>query len=276
MSRASSLAPDSAAREKWSFPGVSMSKSLLRACLSTAIAATLLVAGASAQQVPKGDPKSDARAAIAKKFPGLKAEDVRPSAVPGMFEVALGADTVYVSADGKYLIAGDLYEVETRNNLTESGRADLRRKVFAEVDERDMIIFAPAKTKHTITVFTDVDCGYCRKLHGEIEELNKLGVRVRYMAYPRSGPGTEDWSKMEAVWCAKDRKAAITQAKRGEPLKSAECGATPVAKQYELGEEVGVRGTPAIYTARGDYIGGYLTPDKMLETLESRDKGDKK
>ncbi len=249
-----------------------MSKSLLRACLSTLVAATVLAVGASAQQAPKSDPKGDVRAAIAKKFPGLKAEDVRPSAMAGMFEVTLGADTVYVSADGKYLIYGDMYEVETRNNLTEAGRADVRRKVLAEVDERDMIIFAPAKTKHTVTVFTDVDCGYCRKLHGEIEELNKLGVRVRYMAFPRSGPGTEDWSKMEAVWCAKDRKAAITQAKRGETPKSAECGATPVAKQYELGEVVGVRGTPAIYTARGDHIGGYLTPDKMLEMLESRDK----
>jgi len=249
-----------------------MSKSLLRACLSTLVAATVLAVGASAQQAPKSEPKADVRAAIAKKFPGLKAEDIRPSAMPGMFEVAIGADTVYVSADGKYLIAGDMYEVETRNNLTESGRADLRRKVLAEVDERDMIIFAPAKAKHTITVFTDVDCGYCRKLHGEIEELNKLGVRVRYMAFPRAGPGTEDWNKMEAVWCAKDRKAAITQAKRGEALKSPQCGATPVAKQYELGESVGVRGTPAIYTARADYLGGYLSPDKMLEMLESRDK----
>jgi thiol:disulfide interchange protein DsbC len=246
-----------------------MSKSLLRACLSTLVAATLLAAGASAQQSSKSDPKNDARAAIAKKFPGLKAEDVRASAMPGIFEVALGADTVYVSADGKYLIAGDMYEVDTRSNLTESGRADVRRKVLAEVDERDMIIFAPTKTKHTITVFTDVDCGYCRKLHGEIEELNKLGVRVRYMAYPRSGPGTEDWTKMEAVWCAKDRKAAITQAKRGDSLRTTGCGATPVAKQFELGEEVGVKGTPAIYTARGDHIGGYLPPDKMLEALEA-------
>jgi len=245
-----------------------MTKFLHRMCLSTLVAASLLAVGASAQQATKSG--ADPRAAIAKKFPGLKPEDVRPSPLPGMYEVALGADTVYVSADGKYLIAGDMYDVDSRNNLTEAGRADVRRKVLAEADERDMIVFAPTKTKHTITVFTDVDCGYCRKLHGEIEELNKLGVRVRYMAYPRSGPGTEDWNKMEAVWCAKDRKAAITQAKRGEPIKSAECGATPVPKQYQLGEEMGVRGTPAIYTARGDYIGGYLPPDKMMEALEGK------
>jgi thiol:disulfide interchange protein DsbC len=165
-----------------------------------------------------------------------------------------------------------MYEVETRNNLTEAGRADGRRKALAKLDERDMIIFTPTKVKHTITVFTDVDCGYCRKLHDEVEELNKLGVRVRYLAYPRSGPNTEDWSKMEAVWCAKDRKAAITQAKRGENVKSPQCGATPVAKQFELGEQLGVRGTPAIFTARGDYIGGYLPPDKLAQQLDSAGK----
>jgi thiol:disulfide interchange protein DsbC len=245
-----------------------MSKFLHRVSVSTLAALTLLVATASAQQATK--PAADQRAAIAQKFPGVKAEDVRPAPFPGAFEVTLGADTIYVSGDGKYLITGDLYEVESRINLTEVGRTDVRRKVLAKVDERDMIIFAPTKAKHTITVFTDVDCGYCRKLHNEVEELNKLGVRVRYMAYPRSGPNTPDWNKMESVWCAKDRKTAITQAKRGDALKSPECGATPVAKQYELGESMGVRGTPAIFTASGEYIGGYLPPGELLNALEKK------
>jgi thiol:disulfide interchange protein DsbC len=130
-----------------------------------------------------------------------------------------------------------------------------------------MIVFGPAAAKHSITVFTDVECGYCRKLHNDIEQLTKLGVRVRYAAYPRSGPGTDDWRKMEAVWCAKDRKAAITQAKQGQNVKSEKC-ATPVASQFELGEQLGVRGTPAIFTTQGDYIGGYLPPAQMLEELD--------
>jgi thiol:disulfide interchange protein DsbC len=114
-----------------------------------------------------------------------------------------------------------------------------------------------------------VECGYCRKLHSEIAQLNKLGVRVRYMAYPRSGPGTDDWKKMESVWCAKDRKDAITRAKQGEPVKAAaNCGATPVGKQFELGEQLGVRGTPAVFTPAGDYIGGYLPPQEMLKQLD--------
>jgi thiol:disulfide interchange protein DsbC len=248
-----------------------MSKFLRRTAVSTLVAATLLVTTASAQQ-QANKAAADPRAVIAQKFPQIKLEDVRPSPFPGMFEVNLGGDTAYVSADGKYLITGDMYEVETRTNLTEAGRADVRRKALAKLDERDMIIFAPAKAKHTVTVFTDVDCGYCRKLHNEIDALNKLGVRVRYMAYPRSGPNTPDWNKMEAVWCAKDRKTALTQAKRGDDVKSPSCGATPVAKQYEVGELMGVRGTPAIFSMNGDYLGGYLPPDELAQQLATLDK----
>jgi thiol:disulfide interchange protein DsbC len=213
-------------------------------------------------------PPTDVRATIAKKFPGVKVEDVRPSPISGVYEVALGADTAYVSADGRYIIAGDLYEIDTRKNLTEAARSTARVKALANLDEHDMIVFAPANVKHTITVFTDVECGYCRKLHSQIDELNKAGIKVRYLAYPRSGPGSEDWHKMEAVWCSKDRKAAITQAKLGQEVKSANCAA-PVGKQYELGEDLGVRGTPAIFTTSGDYIGGYLPPAELVKQLDA-------
>lgn len=213
---------------------------------------------------------NDPRARIAQKFPGVKIDDIQPSQIGGMYAVTLGADTAYVSADGKYLISGDLYDVDSRINLTELGRSTARAKALAKLDERDMIVFASTSVepKHTITVFTDVECGYCRKLHSEIEQLTKLGIRVRYMAYPRAGPGSEDWRKMESVWCAKDRKAAITEAKLGKSVKSAACGATPVAKQYQLGEDLGVNGTPAIFTNSGGYIGGYLPPAQMLAQLE--------
>jgi thiol:disulfide interchange protein DsbC len=238
---------------------------LLAAIASSAIAAE-----------PAAKAPADPRAEIAKKFPGAKADDIRPSPIKGMFEVRLGSDVAYVSSDGRYLISGDMFDVESRTNLTELGRSDERRKLLAKLDEKDMIVFAPTATKHTITIFTDVECGYCRKLHSEIEQINKLGVRVRYMAYPRAGPGTADWAKMESVWCSKDRKTAITQAKQGSEVKGQSCGATPVAKQYELGEQMGVRGTPAIYTAGGDYIGGYLPPQQLLEQLNELAKAAKK
>lgn len=221
------------------------------------------VAGAADQSA-----KADQRAAIVKKFPGAKVEDVRPSPVEGVYEVQLGADTAYVSADGRYIFAGDLFEIDTRANLTEAKRAAGRTKLLAKVDERDAIVFGPAGAKHTITVFTDVDCGYCRKLHSEIDQLNKLGVRVRYLAYPRSGPGTPDWRKMEQVWCADDRKAAITRAKLGQDVQAKHCNTSLVSRQFELGEDLGVRGTPAIFTVHGEYIGGYLPPADLKEQLD--------
>lgn len=229
----------------------------LLACLFLAVSACANESGA------------DLRAVIQEKFPGVQIDGVRPSPVAGVYEVVLGADTAYVSADGRYLFSGDLYEIDTRTNVTELSRTQARREVLAKLDERDMIVFEPAgEAKHTVTVFTDVECGYCRRLHSEIGRITQLGVRVRYLAYPRAGPGTDDWRKMEAVWCSLDRRRAITQAKLGQEVKAPDCGATPVASQYALGESVGVRGTPAIFAATGEYIGGYLPPERLLAELD--------
>ena len=240
-------------------------KKLLLSLFATTLAATAFAQTPAAAE-DKAAP-ADARAAIAKKFPGVKVDDVRASPMKGIYEVVMGADIAYVSSDGRYIIAGDLYEVDSRTNLTESKRQNERVQVLAKLDEREMIVFKPAKVKHTITVFTDVECGYCRKLHGEVAQLNEMGIQVRYLAYPRAGPGTDDWRKMEAVWCSKDRKGAITDAKAGQDVKSEQC-ATPIAKQYQLGESLGVRGTPAIFTMSGDYIGGYLPPGQLVKELE--------
>jgi thiol:disulfide interchange protein DsbC len=241
----------------------------MKQLILSVVVATFVVS-AFANDTPTDATKAvDPRAAIAKQFPEAKLEDIKPSPIPGLFSIVIGGDSAYVTADGKYLITGDLYDIDAKVNLTETGRNSIRKAAIAKLDERDMIVFAPQGTaKYTINVFTDVECGYCRKLHSEIDQLNKLGVRVRYMAYPRSGPGTDDWAKMESVWCSKDRKAAITQAKLHDDVKMQKCGGTPVAKQYKLGEEFGVRGTPAIFTADGDYLSGYLPPNDMVKQLE--------
>lgn len=233
-------------------------------CLLALVATTVLGAESANSDAAA---QAAIKAVIAKKFPDVDVQSVRPSPMKGIYEVTLGSDTAYVSADGRFLIAGDMYEIDSRTNLTEAGRQKARVETLAKLDERDMIVFKPETVKHTITVFTDVDCGYCRKLHGELKQLTDLGIKVRYLAYPRSGPGTDDWRKMEAVWCAKDRNSAITEAKAGREVKSAQCAA-PVAKQFKLGEQLGVRGTPAIFTAGGDYIGGYLAPGQMLKELD--------
>jgi thiol:disulfide interchange protein DsbC len=245
-----------------------MNKFVLSA-LAVVFAAAIVVGSAQS-----ADP--DPRAAIAKRFPQAKLEDIKPSPVPGVYQVPVGADMAYVSADGRYLFNGDLYEFDTRVNLTEQGRSAARSKLLAKLDEREMIVFAPQVVKHTITVFTDIECGYCRKLHSQIDQLTKLGIKVRYAAYPRSGPGSEDWHKMEQVWCSKDRQTAITQAKLGQAVKAPSCGATPVGKQWQLGEDLGVQGTPAIFTRNGDYIGGYLVPDELAKKIEQSEAKEKK
>ena len=121
----------------------------------------------------------------------------------------------------------------------------------------------------TVTVFTDIDCGFCRKFHSQIADVNKAGVRVRYMMYPRTGPGTESWKKAEQVWCSADRRDALTRAKRGEPVKAKACGDGAIKTQYELGSDLGVEGTPAIFTQNGDYIGGFLTPEELVQSVQA-------
>jgi thiol:disulfide interchange protein DsbC len=246
----------------------------LTGIFSVMLCACVLAAEPAKQ--PDTGKQTDPRAIIAKKFPGTNVEDVQPSPIPGMYQLPMGADMAYISADGKYIIAGDMFEIDSRTNITEQGRSAARVKLLAKLDERDLIVFSPQVVKHTITVFTDVECGYCRKLHSQIDQLTKLGVRVRYAAYPRAGPDTDDWHKMEAVWCSKDRQTAITQAKLGQAVKAPNCGATPVAKQFQLGEDLGVRGTPAIFAPNGQYIGGYLPPADLVKELEDFEAKQKK
>jgi thiol:disulfide interchange protein DsbC len=206
---------------------------------------------------------------LAKTFPEVRADQLTPSPIPGLFELRIGPQVAYVSADGRFLVRGDIIDVASNDNLTEARRGAARLSAIDDVGEGRMIVFSPKQLKHTINVFTDVDCGYCRKLHSEMAKYNELGIRVRYLFYPRSGPNTESWAKAEAVWCAADRNEALTRAKRGEVVKSPKCANTPVARDFELGQEVGLRGTPAILLPNGDLLGGYLPPAMLVKRLES-------
>ena len=215
-------------------------------------------------------PPADPRAALLKLLPaGSKLEDLRPSPIPGIYEFMQGAEISYLTADGKYFIDGNLYDMKSRDNLTEALRTHARVALINSVPESEMLIFSPANPKYTITVFTDVDCAYCRKLHSQIAEINRLGIRVRYMFFPRTGPGTESWKKAEVVWCSANRNEAFTRAKAGAALDMNKiCAPTPVKREYELGENIGVRGTPAIVTENGDYISGYMEPRELLDQLK--------
>ena len=210
---------------------------------------------------------AEVRARVVKKLQGAKAEDVASSPIDGLYEVTLGGMIVYVSEDGKYLVSGNVYDLETQSNLTAARRNAARARTLAAASSADMIIFSPPDPKMTVTVFTDVDCGFCRKFHNQMADINKAGVRVRYMMYPRTGPGTESWRKAESVWCAKDRKDAMTRAKRGEDVKSPKCDAASIKAQYELGDDLGLEGTPAIFTESGEYIGGFMTPAQLVKAI---------
>jgi thiol:disulfide interchange protein DsbC len=223
-----------------------------------------LAASAGAAEPP------DPRAALLKRLPaGSKLEDLRPSPISGIYEFTQGTTVNYLTADGKYFIDGSLYDMDSRENLTEVLRTRARLAMISAVPESQMLIFAPKNTLYTVTVFTDVDCAYCRKLHSEMDELNRLGVRVRYMFFPRTGPNTESWKKAEVVWCSANRNEALTRAKAGAQLDMTKlCASTPVAREYELGQSLGVRGTPAIVTENGDMIEGYLPPHELVQQLK--------
>jgi thiol:disulfide interchange protein DsbC len=215
------------------------------------------------------DEKNDlAQQMIIEQYPELTATDIRPTPVDGIYEVRIGAQVSYMTGDARFLIQGDIYDVEADENLTELRRTTVRLDAINDVGETSMIVFNAEDAKHTITVFTDIDCGYCRKLHREIEGYNERGISVRYMFFPRSGPQTESWFKAENVWCSEDRNSALTQAKAGIVIESEQCELTPVAQHYMLGKSFGIRGTPAIIAETGELIGGYVSPQELLEYLE--------
>ena len=226
-----------------------------------AIAAGLaLSAGAAAQTTQEK---------LAAKFPGIEAGDIRPSPIDGLWEVAVGTQVVYLTADGRYLLRGEIQDLSTGRNVTEARQTEMRSELMASLDESRMIVFSPENPAHTVTVFTDIDCGYCRKLHQEMQAMNDLGIKVRYVFYPRSGPGTASWAKAEAVWCSPDRNDALTRAKQGEQVTAKPCGETPVAEQFRLGNDMGVRGTPAILTESGELLPGYVPADQLAAYLSA-------
>jgi len=234
---------------------------------ATPAATAPAAAAATAQATNSTDP----RAALAAKIPGSKPEDFRPTPVAGIFELTHGADISYVSADAKYVFAGDLYRVASKGdfpNLSEVRRRELRLAKLGEVPESQMLVFGPEKAKHTVTVFTDVDCPWCRRLHSQMADYNKLGIRVRYMFFPRTGPDTEAWAKADAIWCSADRKATFTKAKAGEDLAPKACPGSPVAREYQLGHDIGVTGTPGVVIETGELIPGYMAPAQLLAHIQ--------
>ena len=200
-------------------------------------------------------------------FPGVTPSEINPSPMAGVSEVLIGPRLFYVSNDGKYLLQGSLIDLATRTDISEERRNGIRLAAINDLGEENMIVFPARDSRHTITVFTDIDCGYCRKLHGEIAQYNDKGITVRYLAFPRAGVGSASYNKAVSVWCEKDKQAAMTRSKAGETLPKAECK-NPVKEEYELGQMIGVNGTPAIILEDGSMLPGYIPPDKLAAALD--------
>ena len=197
---------------------------------------------------------------------------IQQSAVKGLYMVIAPPHVLYISEDANYIVEGNITNINTGEDLTSRYRNSAR---FAAVDalKDSMIIFSPPedKIKHVITVFTDIDCYYCQKLHKEVAEFNQLGIQVRYLAYPRQGIGSASYDKAVTVWCSKDKKAALTRAKNGEELENIKCD-SPVDKHFALGNLLNVRGTPAIVLENGQLYPGYIPAARLSKALDRAKK----
>lgn len=215
---------------------------------------------------PADAPPDAAWRAVAALVPGVEPEQIRATPLEGLYEVTLGSRVIYVSADGRYIVRGDIVDIEGQRNLTEERRREVRHEILERIPEESMIVFAPKNVKHVVTVFTDVDCPYCARLHKHMADYNELGVSVRYVAFPRAGIPSPSYDKTVSVWCAKDPHEAIGRAKFGKPVAKAVCD-NPVRAHYLTGQEIGVTGTPTIVLESGEVIPGYVPPDKLMRYL---------
>jgi thiol:disulfide interchange protein DsbC len=208
--------------------------------------------------------------ALLKAVPQIQIKEIRPSKISGMYEVEdQTGQILFSNEDGSYLITGELYSTTSGSlqNLSEQRRQEARMGQLSSVTANEKITFpAKGETKAKIAIFTDIDCGYCRKLHTEVPRMNELGIEVSYLAFPRAGVGSSSYDKAVSVWCADDRLKAMTDAKAGRSVASATCD-NPVAKEYNLGNQMGVTGTPAILLEDGTLVPGYVPADQLAQGL---------
>ncbi|MGR9115020.1 MAG: DsbC family protein [Gammaproteobacteria bacterium] len=207
------------------------------------------------------------RQALQKAMPSAAPTSIKPSEVKGLYEITMGATIFYMSEDGKYLLQGRLFDIEAKRDLTEAKMASVRKKALDSLGQDQMIIFKPEQSRYKVSVFTDIDCGYCRKLHSEIDQYMAEGITIQYLFFPRAGKGSESYKKAVSVWCSEDRNAALTAAKKGDNPEEKTCP-NPVDTHMKLGAEFEARGTPMIVTEKGTIYPGYLPAKQLAEVLK--------
>jgi thiol:disulfide interchange protein DsbC len=250
-----------------------MTKSVLQCCI--VLSALLLTVAPNAGAEGDSEELEQVRARVSGLFSEIEPENVMVGPIDGWYTIRKGAIVAYISKDGRYLLQGDLIDLEKQVNLTEESRDQARREMLSALPENQMIIFSPEEVKYSISVFTDVDCSYCRRLHSQINDYLGEGIQVRYLLYPRNGPKSQSWVKAERVWCSDDRNEALTLAKLDKEFESHNCDASIVSNHYVLGQDVGLQGTPAIVFENGQLISGYVPAKRLSEQLESVSQQDK-
>jgi len=244
---------------------------MIRKCTTLFIPflATAAVIFTAVPAVAEADPQLElVRKKVDEMFDMISPENVNPSPVDGWYTIQKGSVIAYISGDGRYLLQGDLIDLDTQLNVSEASRTDARRELMASVSDDQVISFTPSEVKYSVAVFTDVDCTYCRRLHSQIEEYMAHGIEIRYLLYPRNGPASKSWNTAEEVWCANDRADALTLAKLDRDFESSNCNSSIVQDHYVIGRDVGLNGTPAIVFDDGTLIGGYVPPDQLAVRLE--------
>ncbi len=232
---------------------------------------TTLVLGSPLLSAQAESPEETIRSKLLQARPDFQVSSVRPSVAPGLYVVQLTrGPLLYSTVDGDFFLLGDLFSVGINGitNLAEKQRDMDRKELLAGVAKEDMIIFSPAgETRASVTVFTDVDCFYCQKLHKEVPAMNEAGIEIRYLAYPRAGVGSESYRKIATAWCADNPQKAITQLKNRESIPDNVCPGNPVADQFMLGQQAGVRGTPALVLEDGRMMPGYVSAEELAEEI---------
>lgn len=223
--------------------------------------------GASAAAEPAGE-YAQLEKTLRTQIPQMSPDQIGPSPVPGLLEVRYGAQLYYATRDGRFLIDGSIYDLEQGRNVTAPRLAQARVQAIETFGEDNMVVFAPDKPKHTVTVFTDLDCPYCQRLHQQMEAYHAKGIALRYVLFPRSSVGAPSYTKAVSVWCAEDRHDALTRAKAGAQVEAKSC-ANPVEQGMQLGRLLGVNGTPTLVTEDGRMLPGFVPPDKLAQLLDS-------
>jgi thiol:disulfide interchange protein DsbC len=200
--------------------------------------------------------------------PNAKTIAISETPIKGLLQVQINSDIVYVTEEGQYLLQGQIIEMDTRENITDQAKSGIRMSLLTDLNPDEQITFSPEKPKYDLLVFTDLDCGYCRKLHNQMAEYNEQGIAIHYLAFPRAGIGSGSYDNYVSVWCADDQNEAMTLAKNGADPAPEKCP-NPVADQYSLGQQLGVTGTPSMIMLDGTMIPGYVPPAQLRQRLDS-------